>query len=124
MQIQQETSVTNCNDKHGLMLTCRHLHVRPHCCVLSETCSCRLELAYFVGKISKNRLVCKNAIVVANYGSYRILVMASCPSVSSHYQIASTVKVAVWNHESQSSGSTVNFDNVMRQFIINKRTDA
>ena len=49
--------------------------------------------------------------------------MASCPSVSSHNQIVSTVKVAV-ELESQSSGSTVNFDNVMRQFIINKRTDA
>ena len=28
-------------------------------------CSCRLELAYFAGKISKNRLVCKSAVALA-----------------------------------------------------------
>ena len=28
-----------------------------------------LELVYFAGKISKNRLVCKNAFALANYGS-------------------------------------------------------
>ena len=41
-------------------------------------CSCRLELAYFAGKISKNRLVCKNAVALAYYGSCRLLVMGSC----------------------------------------------
>ena len=41
---------------------CRHVHVRPHCLILTEACSCRLELVYFVGKISENRLVCKNAL--------------------------------------------------------------
>ena len=41
-------------------------------------CSCRLELAYFAGKISKNRLVCKNAVALTYYGSCRLLVMCSC----------------------------------------------
>ena len=62
--------MTNCNYKHGLMLTCRKVHVRPHCFILIEACSCRLELAYFAGKISKNRLVCKNAVALAYYGPY------------------------------------------------------
>ena len=39
----------------------------PHCFILIEACSCRLELAYFTGKISKNRLVCKNAVALAFY---------------------------------------------------------
>ena len=78
IQIPTGTSVTNCNHKHGLMLTCRHVHVRPHCFILTEACSCRLELAYFAGKISKNRLVCKNAVALAYYGSCRLLVMGSC----------------------------------------------
>ena len=55
--------MTNCNDKHEA--------VRPHCFIHTEACSCRLELAYFAGKISKNRLVCKNAVVMAYYGSCR-----------------------------------------------------
>ena len=46
--------------------------------ILSEACSCRLELAYFAGKISKNRLVCKNAIALAYYESCRLLVVGSC----------------------------------------------
>ena len=54
---------------------CRHVHVRPHCFILTEACSCRLELAYFALKISKNRLVCKNAVALAYYGSCRLLVM-------------------------------------------------
>ena len=62
----------------GLMLTwCRHVHVRPHCFIVSEACSCRLELAYFAVKISKNRLVCKNAVALAYHGSCRLLVMGS-----------------------------------------------
>ena len=56
---------------------CRHVHVRLHCFILTEACSCRLELAYFAVKISKNRLVCKNAVAVAYYGSCRLLVMGS-----------------------------------------------
>ena len=56
---------------------CRRVHVRLHCCLLTEACSCRLELAYFAGKISKNRLVCKNAVALAYYGSCRLLVMGS-----------------------------------------------
>ena len=45
--------------------------------MLTELSSCRLELAYFAGKISKNRLVCKNAVALAYYGSCRLLVMGS-----------------------------------------------
>ena len=52
---------------------CRHVHVRLHCFILTEACSCRLELAYLSGKISKNRLVCKNAVALAYYGSCRLL---------------------------------------------------
>ena len=44
----------------------------PHRSVLM-----RLELAFFAGKISKNRLVCKNAVALAHYGSCRLLVMGS-----------------------------------------------
>ena len=78
IQIPTGTSVTNCNHKHGLMVTCRHLHVRPHCFIPAEACSCRLELAYFAGRISKNRLVCKNAVSLPYYGSYRLLVIGPC----------------------------------------------
>ena len=70
--------MTNCNYKHALKLTCRHVHVRPHCFILTEECSCRLELEYFAEKISKNRLVCKNAVTLAYYKSCRLLVMGSC----------------------------------------------
>ena len=56
---------------------CRQFHVRLHCFILTEACSCRLELADFAGKISKNRLVCKNAVALAYYGSCRLLVMGS-----------------------------------------------
>ena len=38
---------------------------------------CRLELAYFAGIISKNKLVCWNAFALAYYGSCRLLVMGS-----------------------------------------------
>ena len=82
IQISTGTSVTNCNHKHGLMMACRHVHVRPHCFILTEVCLCRLELAYFAGKIPKNRLVCKNAVALAYYGSCRFLVMGSCLSRS------------------------------------------
>jgi len=36
---------------------------------------------------------------------------------------AITLSKWLWNQEPQVSGSTVNFDNVMTKFIINKRTD-
>ena len=52
IQIPRGPSVSNCNRKHGVMLTCRHVHVRPHCSILMEALSCRLELAYLAGKIS------------------------------------------------------------------------
>ena len=45
--------MTNCNHKHGPTLTCRHVHVRPHCFILTEACSCRVELAYFAEKYLK-----------------------------------------------------------------------
>ena len=51
--------------------------MRPHCFILTEACSRRLELAYFAGRICKNRLVCKNAVAVAHCGSCRLLVMGS-----------------------------------------------
>ena len=44
--------------------SCRNIHVRPHYFILTEACSCRLELAYIPGKISKNRLVCENAVAM------------------------------------------------------------
>ena len=39
--------------------------MRPYCFIfiLTEACLCKLELAYCAGKISKNRLVCKNALL-------------------------------------------------------------
>ena len=77
MQIPTGISVTNCNHKHGLKLTCRHVHGRLHCFILTEACSCTMELAYFSGKIAKNRLVCKNAVALAYYGSCTLLVMGS-----------------------------------------------
>ena len=64
--------MTNCSHKHGLLLTCQHD------VVLTEASSCRLELAYFAGKISKNILLCKNAVALAYYGSCRLLVMGAC----------------------------------------------
>ena len=60
------------------------LATRTHCFILTEACSCRLELAYFMGKISKNRLVCKNAVACAYYGSCRLLVMGSCEVLFAH----------------------------------------
>ena len=62
--------MTNSNHKHGLMLACRHVHVRPHCFV-------DWNVAYFAGKISKNRLLCKDAVALAYYGSCRLLVLGS-----------------------------------------------
>ena len=56
----------------------RHAHVRPHCFFLTDAFSRRLELAYFAGKITKNRPVCKNAVALAYYGSCRLLVIGSC----------------------------------------------
>ena len=55
-----------------------HVHVWPHCLILTEACLCRLEQAYFAGKISKNGLVCKNFVALAYYGNCRLLVMGSC----------------------------------------------
>ena len=60
IQIPTGTSVTNCNNKQGIMSTCRHVHVRLHCFILTEACSCRL--------------VCKNAVALAYYGSCMLLV--------------------------------------------------
>ena len=73
------------------MLTCRldvagHVHVRLHCFILTEACSCRLELAYFVEKISKNRLVCKNAVALTYYGSCRLQVMSYCDQMIAAFE--------------------------------------
>ena len=72
IQVPTGTSVTNCSHKHGLLLTCQHYVVLP------KACSCRLELAYFAAKISKNILFCKNAVALAYYGSSRLLLMHAC----------------------------------------------
>ena len=50
-----------------------NVHVRPHCFILITACLCRLEQAYFAGNISKNRLVCKNSVALAYYGSCKLL---------------------------------------------------
>ena len=86
--------MTNCNHKHRLMLICRHVHARLRCSILTEACSCTLELAYFAGKIAKNRLVCKNDIALAYYGSCRLLVMGSC---NKYWH---THMMNLWGHDS------------------------
>ena len=53
IQIPTGTSVTNCNHQHGPMLTCRHVHMRPHCFILTEACSCRLHWPIFREKYLK-----------------------------------------------------------------------
>ena len=63
------------------MLICRH--EAALFLILTEACSCALELVYFAGKISKNRLVCENAVTLAYYGSCRLLVMGSFHEVVS-----------------------------------------
>ena len=71
---------------HSLLtrpLSARPARPRLHSAISPETqpgaCSQAMELAYFAGKIAKNRLVCKNAAVaLAYYGSCRLLVMGSC----------------------------------------------
>ena len=72
--------MTNCNHKQRTNVdkSNRHVQVRPHCFIFTKACSCRLELAYFAGRISKDRLVCKNTVALAYYGSCRLLVMGSC----------------------------------------------
>ena len=82
IQIPTGISVISCNHEHGLMLTCwhdvsRHVDMRLHCFILTKACSSRLELNYFAGKISKNRLVGKNAVALTYYGSRKLLVMGS-----------------------------------------------
>ena len=73
IQIPMGTSVTNCNHEHGLMSTCS----REAALFNPKGCWCTLELAYFTAKISKNRLLCKNAVALACYGSRRLLGMGS-----------------------------------------------
>ena len=96
IQIPTGTSVTNCNYKHGLMLTCRHLPVDRHdvdmftwrCIVLSLPKRIDVDWNWPISrkKISKTRLVrCKNAVVLAYYGSCRLLVMGCCSSTESKF---------------------------------------
>ena len=82
IQILTGTSVTNCNHKYGLMSTCQSdvdMFTRreaalfyPYRSVLMQT-----GIGLFCGKISENRLVCKNAVALAYYESCRLLVMGS-----------------------------------------------
>ena len=81
IQIPTGTSVTNCNHKHGLMLTCRHdvdMFTWGRI-VLSSPKRAYVDWNWPIWreKISKNRLVCKNAVALAYYGSCRLLVMGS-----------------------------------------------
>ena len=71
---QRPIAITNTTNV-DMSTWCRHVHVRPHCFIPIKACSFRLEMAYFARKISKNRLVCKNAVALAYYGSCRYLVM-------------------------------------------------
>ena len=68
LQSQAHTNV-------DMSTSCRHVHVRPRCFILIEACSCRLVLAYFAGKMSKIRLVGKNAVALAYYGRCRLLAL-------------------------------------------------
>ena len=67
--------------KHGLIddisTWCWHVLVRPHCFIITEACSCRLELPILWEKYLKIGL-CKNAIALACYESCRLLVIGSC----------------------------------------------
>ena len=74
---------------------CGHFHVWPHCLILTEACSCRLELADFAGKISKNRLVCKNAVALAYFESCRLLVMGSWQYIAHE---SPRVPMHTWNY--------------------------
>ena len=82
---------------------CRNVHVSPHCSFLTEACSCRLEVAYFAGKISKNRLVCKNAVALAHYGSCRLQVMGSCFYIRPSFLKSNTPFFSIGIHFSTST---------------------
>ena len=56
--------------------------MRPQGFILTDKSSCRLELAYFAGKVPKNSLVYKNVVALAYYGSCRLPVISS---VLGHY---------------------------------------
>ena len=84
LQLQAQTNVDMSTSSRG-STWCRHVHLRLHCFILTEACWCRLELAYFAEKMSKTRLVCKNAVVLAYYGSCRLLVMGCCSSTESKF---------------------------------------
>ena len=102
---------------------CRHVHVRPHCFMLIEACSCRLELAYFAGKISKNRLFCKNAVALAYYGSCRLLVMGSCEK-SVHLQVLQILHILCFtdvNSETKTRFLLVKFLNSTSEYMNQKR---
>ena len=57
-----------------------------HCFILTEACSCTLELAYFTGKIAKNRLVCKNAVALAYYVILDFCLMKTRSEISHDYR--------------------------------------
>ena len=86
IQIRTGISVTNCHYKRGLMLTCGHnvdmfMWGRFVLSLLKWLKRAHVDWnCLFPGKISKNRLVCKNATGFAYYGSWRLLVMGSWQS--------------------------------------------
>ena len=82
IQIPTGTSVANCNHKHGLMLTCRYdvdtFAWGRIVSSLPKRAHADWNWPISRGKISKNRLACKNAVALSYYGSCRLLVMGSC----------------------------------------------
>lgn len=81
IQIPRGSWVTNCNHKHGQVLTCRHDVVMITWGRIVLTLPKRAHVYWnwpiSLEKISKNRLVFKNAVALAYYGSCKLLVMDS-----------------------------------------------
>ena len=48
--LRKLTTVTNCNQKHELMLTCRQVHVRPHCFILYRSVPMKTKTGLFRDK--------------------------------------------------------------------------
>ena len=84
---------------------------------------CKLNKTGIIFSLDWNIMLCKSTLGVQHlkinkltpvfYASV-LLLMINCVITLSK----------LWNHESQASGSAVNFDNVMTKFIFNNRTDA
>ena len=83
IQIPTGTSVTNCNHKHGLMLTCRHdvdMFTWGRI-VLSLPKRAHVDWNWPISREKYLKMVCKNAVALAYYGSCSLLVMGSCSLV-------------------------------------------